>query len=207
MFRSLLTAALLIVVQSVACADTITFNVSVDKAIYFAGETVNWSVSALASDFSANNFGVSVLSFDLAEDRGEFLSTATIAVPFQDYAFTNGGVAGAGSLLNVGASLFSYNAGAVELTSASPGPTLLATGSFVVNQLGLHNLSLTSEIADNFYFTANSGTSVTTYTTVMGDAVSFNVTSAAVPEPGSVLFLSALTCGAVALRKRKFPAK
>ncbi len=204
MFRSLLAAALLSVVQSVACGDTITFNVSVDKTDYFAGETVNWSVSVMASDFSANNFGASVVSFDLAEDRGEFLSQATIAAAFQDYAFPGVGVPSAGSLLNVGAAQFSYNAGVVELTTASPGPTVLATGSFVANQLGLHNLSVTSEIADNSYFTSTVPFGgVTTYSLPIVNSVSFNVNGAAVPEPGSILFLSALTCGAVALRKRK----
>ena len=188
--------------DSFPSVDTLSFDLQTDKTDYVVGETVRWEAWVSLSNVGKNNFGIHTVSFDLAEDRPERMTPATIGPEFADYSITSQGFAEPGGLRKAGAGQFGYDSAIVEVTAAEPGPTLLATGSYTLTLSGAHELSLTPDVSSQF-FAVNSGFAGKAYNSLIGDTESFvvggssarsvrlSVDNPAIPEAGGVATVSA----------------
>ena len=165
--------------DAVPTGDALHFDLRTNKTEYVVGETIHWEAWLSLSHVKTNNFGIHTVSFDLADDRSERLTEAVVGAGFADYTLNSKGVPHRGSLRNVGAGQLGYDAAVVEVTAASPGPTMLAQGSFVATRTGSHELSITP--TSNAFFASGSGFVGTSYSSLIGDSESFVVGGASAP--------------------------
>jgi len=207
-FRPFLLAAICALsAVSTSRADLITFTVQVTQDTVNAGGTVDWSLYVTVSDANASdNFGINVVSANLMDSFGETLSPGTIGAPFELYSDTHGGTFNGTTkvLVEIGAVLLKQNSSAQADISAgdSPGPLLLASGSYAAFTLGTHTLEAVAG-SSNQYFTAagqNTGAGNAFESTAFVSDT-FNV----VPEPStmSLGILSAVISAFAIWRQRR----
>ena len=144
-----------------ARADILTLEVSVERDVVAVGQEVRWSVWAVASETSADNFGIATITGDLMDSMGEQLLPGEIGEPFLDYGFRSGGTwdANAGILLEITAVLFSQDNSRAEAvdprnkSGSNLGPLLFASGAYVAVRPGGHELNVSGGSL-NSYFTS-----------------------------------------------------
>jgi hypothetical protein len=207
-------AAAMCVVACGAKAEAITIQYLVDFAQsgdVMVGSTLDWTITAVVSDagnvpMGAVNGGTRTAAVNLLNSTGEVMSAGTIQPNYAFYGFAVGGVPGApGELNDIGASMIFFNGAVVQGENGDLGPHVLATGSYVVNTLGMHTLSTTMALSNSFYFTAADGSTFATYDTQLFGSDSVNVVAmAAVPEPASMMLASTLIVpGVIGVRRRR----
>ena len=181
---------------AVASAATISVDVTTDKVLYLAGETVNWTVYAWAS--AGDNFGVALLSVDLQDDQGETLSAGqtvgggpTFELQDTEYGvdewFTlqSAGTPGPGGTLvdvlaNQSPNFPLYNIG------NDGSQHLYAKGSYVATVKGWHVLSVSVRAAN--YWPDDTGSSAVGFGS--GDMVGGGTDFEVVPEPATLMLLA-----------------
>ena len=200
---------LVLLLTANAVADDLTYSVTTDKSSYAPGETVTWQSWLTLSNVAGTNFGVQTASFNMALSEADVnLSNVTIGAPFSDYTFRPAPDSNVLSALrNVGAGQIGYNAGVVEVTPGSPGPTLLAEGQFVTKAVGSHTITLTADTASRFFTDTSFGTSP--YANLISGAGTAASFTTAVPEPSTIVLglLGTLAMVGYSRRRRKAKAK
>ena len=197
---------------SLASAAIITLDITTDKVLYAPGETVQWTLSAWASQ--SDNHGLSLLSVTLTEDQGDVLNPADTEFPFpfpfdtleqlkdSEYRLTEGfntwkkGTSdGAGTLADV---LVGQDPAVPTYNIGNQGaPRIVAVGGFVVNTMGWHVLSadVTGGAAANYY-PDETGGNPATFENLLNDSVDYEVA----PEPATLMLLG---LGGIALLRRR----
>lgn len=179
----------------------------VESGPVMAGTVINWNIFVTVTTSDATNFGIATAAIDLQDSFLETLDPGTVdgAFPAAGYFLTSGGAynAGTNKLENIGASSVNQSVNSFGQDGNSLGPFVLATGSYAVNQVGLHSLSTVSSASLSRYYTA-AGQALgdsSVYDNVTFGSDSILVT--AVPEPGSGIILFALGLFGLAKRRRR----
>ena len=107
------------------------------------------------------------------------MNAPTFGAPFADYTLHSHGVRTHGGLSRVSARQLDFDAGVVEVTTAEPGPVLLATGSFTLTTPGAHSLALTPDTSR--FFSVHTGSTLRSYSSLIGDSVRFAVEAGETP--------------------------
>ena len=211
--RSLAAAMCVVACGAKSEAITITYLVDIAQSgDVVVGSTLDWTLSYVienpADPMIEPNFGVRTASVDLFNSTGEAMAPGAISFPFS-FAFSNPGNVVAGGLEEIGYSLIQYNAGLIAGEAGNLGPIVFATGSYVVNTLGMHTLSVDPAASLSQYYFAPNDADFLPYDAVItnapGSSDSVNVVAmAGVPEPASMLLASTLVVpGVIGVRRRR----
>lgn len=197
----LLVAGLCLAGAAPLQAAGIQVSLTTDKNVYVPGETVAWTLQVATS--TGDNAGISSAAFDLTESFGETLQPAS-ALGSEFSAFSlQAGTAFATAPHLRGTGIWNFfvpgMAGTKLLNKGNDGSTYdLVSGSFVVQQPGLHTLEASTQAGGvQYYATANTSVQDSTeFESIQFTAASYTVT----PEPTSLILLSG---GAVAVLIRR----
>ncbi|QDT55830.1 hypothetical protein Pan44_38780 [Caulifigura coniformis] len=195
--------ALLLMPASASADLILSYDVNIVQTQVNVGDTIDWQIFATVSGTSnvGGNFGLARASVSLQDSFSETIAPGTIASAFSfpgGYSFPNGGATMPSGLYNLGTLAIEQNA----LNAAtSPGSYLLASGQYVVTQLGVHTLTALAGPDPSTYFTAAGQGN--------GDALIYNQTNFgfdtvnAVPEPSSLVMCGLAAFGGWRLRRRR----
>ncbi len=209
----LLAVVAVFVGAGVASAYDVNAGVSTDKSTYAPGETVYWTMYAWTSTSCP---GISLLALNLHEDQDELLSEAEVTdywvfppgfwmyeLTDSYYGLANGFTMESDGVIEpTGGKLADlvvrqsddarmYGKGANDDPS-----TVFAKGEFVANVMGIHNLSVTLNGANNWGGTAGNPLPAEAMGAGSMGSAQFEV----VPEPAT---MGLLLLGALALIRRR----
>lgn len=192
-----------ILCAAVASAATISVDISTDKALYLAGETVYWTCRAWSSD-TTDNYGLSLISVDLEDSLGEVFNAAdhtgaTLTGSYYDFvnfSFVLEGGGGdpgeAGKLQDIVVRQVAviYNVG------NDGSPHAYAQGNFEATIGGMHTLSVSVRAAN--YYPDDTGSNPVGFAS--GDMINGDTQFEVVPEPATLMLLG---LGGIALLRRR----
>ncbi|MCA9026676.1 MAG: PEP-CTERM sorting domain-containing protein [Planctomycetaceae bacterium] len=216
-FQTLLPCCLVCAYFGIAGSTQAALSLSYDVNIVEAGpvalgSTINWEVYATVAGAPdvGSNFGIAQASVTIGDSFGETMSTGTVSPAFQAAApgFNSGGTYNGGTMQLELIGAFDFTQDGNTVGNAGPGSFLLASGSYVVTQLGTHTLQAFATADQSTYFTAagQSGFLGSPYDGgVTFGSDSIVVQAAVVPEPASLtmLGLACLGGGIVQVRRRR----